>query len=165
MVTLNTAAPVCRATSDLRIAVHQCIDRWRDQLAKRAIEFSIDLEVALPVICRQSLVRALVNKLMEVAVARTFDQPAWQSELSLIGYRGENYVELEVADSGVLIDCDGTWNGFRASRVDKIKDASSEELAQMARTVKGGLWVLPCPQGGMAWTLRLPSEVSETVWW
>ncbi len=131
--------------NDLRVVVRQCLKHWQPKLAQKRCQVTVDLSSSMPVLCQAEDTQTLLSGLFELAVSRLSDG----GELSIVSCRGAGIVELEIADSGATCETR-----------EQAHDRQLVLLQTLALSFGGRILAAPCPQGGMAWTLRLPGRVA-----
>lgn len=154
MIRLHEPDEVYRSANDLRSIVRASLGHWQAVIERQQLVLSLDLNSAMPVLCQAENTLPLVNTLLEMAIRRS----PTHGEVSIVGFRGNAAVELEIADSGACLDDMSRTNAFSAMPRNKKSGGELERLDYQARSFGGRLWCLACPQGGIAWTLYLPSR-------
>jgi hypothetical protein len=114
------------------------------------------LNSSMPVLCQAEDTHSLLQGMFDLTVSRL----AEGDELSIIGCRGSNSVELEIADSGAPLNCELRYDRLTFPPRSVVNDRRLIVLQTLALSFGGRIWATPCPQGGMAWTLRLPARVT-----
>lgn len=137
---------ISHTANDLRVVVRQCIKQWQPKLAQKGCKATIDLNISMPVLCQAEDTYTLLNGLFELAMSRLGEG----GELAIVSCRGAGLVELEIADSGAM-PCESPT---------PVHDRQLVLLQTLALSFGGRVLATPCPQGGMAWTLRLPGRVA-----
>lgn len=147
---------ISHTANDLRPTIRQCIQQWQPTLARNDCKLSIDLNVSMPVLCQAEDTHTLIQGMFDLTIGRL----ARGGELLVVGCRGANSIEFEIADSGLQLNCDvrNDRKIFPPGAV--VHDRQLTVLQTLAQSFQGRIWATPCPQGGMAWTLRLPSRVA-----
>lgn len=156
MLRIYTGDEISRTANDLRTIVRQCIKQWQPTLTAKRCQLSIDLHASLPVLCQSEDTYSLIHGIFEMTIERLPDQ----GELSIVGCRGAGAIELEIADSGNQLDCETRYDRLTFPTRAVVNDRRLAILQNLAMTFGGRMWATPCPQGGMAWTLRLPGRVT-----
>lgn len=146
---------ISHTANDLRTTIRQCIKHWQPLLAQKGCRLTVDLSISMPVLCQAEDTHALLQAMFGLAIGRL----AAGGELSVIGCRGANSVEIEIADSGQQLNCDVGYDRKLFPPKAVVHDRRLTVLQTLAESFQGRIWATPCPQGGMAWTLRLPSRV------
>jgi len=93
---------IAYVANDLRIILRQCWKHWQPVLAAKGCRWTMDLNSSMPVLCQAEDTRPLLQGLFELTVGRLEEG----GELSIVGCRGANAVELEFADSGMVLPCE-----------------------------------------------------------
>ncbi len=148
---------ISHTANDLRSVIRQCIKQWQPKIAAKHGSLTVDLNAALPVLCQAEDTETLINSLFELTINRLPDG----GELSVVGCRTAGVVELEIADSGSILACDVRYDRLTFPTRTVVNDRQLTILQTLALSFGGRIWAAPCPQGGMAWTLRLPARVSN----
>ncbi len=134
--------------------VREVCDALAPQLAAQAIHADLDLPPQLTVLAdRDMLRRATLN-----LVLHALDAMPQGGELAVTGTAGPHGVELEIADSGPGINEE---DGPRLSEPFFTTKSGSTGLGlaiveRIAAAHGGDVSVRNCPQGGAAFTIRLP---------
>ena len=147
---------ISHTANDLRPTIRQCIKHWQPTLAQRGCKLTVDLSGSMPVLCQAEDTHALIQGMFDLTVSRLADG----GELSVVGCRGGNSVEFEIADTGYQLNCDVRYDRKFFPPRAVLNDRRLTLLQTLAQSFQGRIWATPCPQGGMAWTLRLPSRVA-----
>ena len=127
----------------------ECMRDSADNISDKQLQFVIDSDSTLPsCIDRHWFVQAMRN-MLKLAIERS----PCRSEIQLTACQVGDAVEIEVADNGEL----------PIENAAAFRHACSFSLGPIGRDLmatvqaKGAeFWGTSCPQGGMAWTLRLP---------
>ncbi len=143
--------------NDLRTVIRSCMKTWQPELAKKNCKVSCDLSASMPVLCQAEDTLPLLQGMFELTVNRC----AAGGELSIVGCRAANVVELEIADSGNALSCEPRYELRVFPPKSVVNDRQLIVLQNLAVNFGGRIWATPCPQGGMAWTLRLPGRVAN----
>ena len=143
--------------NDLRVIVRQCLKHWQPQIVQKQCQVSVDLSASMPVLCQAEDTLALLNGLFGLAIGRL----SAGGELSVVSCRGAGVVELEIADNGSELECESPADRLVFPPRGLVHDRQLTVLQTLALSFGGRIWCLPCPQGGMAWTLRLPGRVAN----
>ncbi len=157
MLRIYNGEEISHTANDLRIVVRQCIKQWQPVLAQKQCQVTIDLNVSMPVLCQAEDTQSLLSGMFELTVGRLSER----GELSIIGCRSAGAVELEIADSGATLPCDSRLDRLVFPPRAVMRDRQLTVLQALALSFGGRIWATPCPQGGMAWTLRLPGRVAN----
>ena len=142
--------------NDLRPTIRQCIKHWQPLLAEKNCRLTVDLNASMPVLCQAEDTATLIQGMFDLTVGRL----AEGGELSVVGCRGSHAIEFEIADSGQQLKCDSRFDRKIFPPRAVVNNRRLTVLQALAETFQGRIWATPCPQGGMAWTLRLPSRVA-----
>lgn len=147
------------------VEVRQVIDEVCAQFAERAralkVETTIDVPGELGVLADRDMLRMAVANL----VGNALDAMPSGGRLVITSYHGAGGLELEVADSGPGLSDDALRRAFDAFYSTK-RDGAGLGLAKVRRvaTAHGGEVVATnCPEGGAAFTLRIPSRAGRSA--
>lgn len=154
MIRLFEPDEIFRSANDLRTIVRSSLSHWQSAIEQQHLDVSIELNSALPVACQAENTLPLINAILDLAIHRS---PNF-GELSIIGFRSHSRVELEIADSGPATGNASVSIAFSTSARHRKSGSEVERLDYQARSFGGRLSTLACPQGGIAWTLYLPSR-------
>lgn len=147
---------IAYVANDLRIILRQCLKSWQTVLADKGCRCSLDLSASMPVLCQAEDTRPLIQGLFELTVGRL----GTGGELSIVGCRGANAVEVEFADTGSVLQSESPADRVLFPPRAIVRDRHLTILQTLALSFGGRIWATPCPQGGMAWTLRLPARAA-----
>lgn len=155
MLQIFQGEEISHTANDLRSVIRQCIQQWQPLIAQKECRLSVDLSNSMPVLCQAEDTHSLLDGMFDLAVSRL----ATGDELSVIGCRALGSVDLEIADSGAY-----SSNEYRYDRLAfpprSLCNRRLTVLQNCAVSFGGRVWATTCPQGGVAWTLRLPSRVT-----
>jgi signal transduction histidine kinase len=131
------------------------------QLHAQGIETDLDVPIEIRLWAdRDMLRRAIVN-----LVLNALDVMPQGGQLVITAYQGPYGFELEIADSGPGIDEDVRTRIFEPFFTTK-SDGTGLGLAIVYRVAEahgGDILVLNCPEGGAAFTIRIPRRVMEAA--
>ncbi|MCU0958814.1 MAG: HAMP domain-containing histidine kinase [Pirellulaceae bacterium] len=148
-------------TFDLEPLVREVCDALAPQLAAQGIRAELDIPAALSVRAdRDMLRRATLN-----LVLNALDVMPQGGELTVTGTAGPYGVELEIADSGPGIEQSLGPRLFEPFFTTK-RGGTGLGLAIVERIAAahgGTVMARNCPQGGAAFTIRLPARVLEAA--
>jgi signal transduction histidine kinase len=149
-----------RSWSDF--SLRQLVEEVAQSLAKpckdQSIEMLLDVPANLIVTGNRGLIRRAVEHLMLGAIAA---MPKGGS-LWATSAAGPSAVELEIADTGPTLSDDARRHAFD-SPGDTERGASGWELAMVYHIAKihgGAVTAANCPDGGAAFTLRIPRRAA-----
>ncbi len=136
-------------TTDFDQIARECVHESARNLLDKQLEVVIESSSNLPNnIDRYWFVQAIRN-MLKLAIERS----PYHSEIQLTACQVGDAVEIEVADNGELPTESAA--AFRHTRSLNFGPIAREIMATVqARGAE--FWGTSCPQGGMAWTLRLP---------
>lgn len=147
---------ISHTANDLRLTIRQCIKHWQPVITQKNCQLTIDLSASMPVLCQAEDTFSLIQGMFELTVGRLADH----GELSIVGCRSSKLIELEIADSGAPLSCDMRYDRLTFPPRAFVNDRRLTVLQTLAIAFGGRMWATSCPQGGMAWTLRLPARVA-----
>ena len=136
-------------SNDFDQIARECVQESARNLSDKQLEVVIDSNSSLPSnVDRYWFVQAIRN-MLNLAIERS----PYRSEIQLTACRVGDALEVEVADNGELPTESAA--AFRHTRSTSFGPIARELMATVqARGAE--FWGTSCPQGGMAWTLRLP---------
>jgi hypothetical protein len=150
---------------NLRIAPEQQFESPLDQIARECVEQSagmifgkqlrliFDFESYLPLSIDLCWLKQAMLKMLRLAIERSPNC----SEIQLTACCVGDAVELEVADNGDTLSNDSI--AFSHSCSYNFGPIARELLASV-QSRGAEFWGTCCPQGGMAWTLRMPLRMT-----
>ena len=128
---------------------------------QQAVETTIDVPSNLTIVANRKLIRRAMEQLMRHAIAAMPDG----GTLTVTGIAGRDAVELEIANTGESLSDDARLHVFDPSRDEPhgpavwLRNADGREMAAVHRIAElhgGDVTVANCPEGGVAFTLRIP---------
>lgn len=147
---------IAPTANDLRPIIRQCLKKWHVDIARQPATLTVDLAVPLPVLCQAEDTEPLIDEMLRIVISRLVPD----GELSVIGCRAAGIIELEIADSGPQLPCESQQNRWVFPPRVLADTRQLASIQPQAIAFGGRVWATPCPQGGMAWTLRLPSRAT-----
>jgi hypothetical protein len=135
--------------SPLDQIARECVDQSASKIFGKQLQLVVDVESYLPSSFDLSWLKQAMLKMLNLAIERSPDR----SEIQLTACCVGDAVELEVADSGDTLNSDSI--AFRHSCSYNFGPIVRELLASV-QSRGAEFWGTCCPQGGMAWTLRMP---------
>lgn len=153
-------SPVRSATSfSLRELAEDVFWPLRPQCQRQAVKTTIDIPSNLTITANRKLICRAVENLMRHAIAAMPDG----GTLTVTAIVGRDVVELEIADTGASFSDAARLHVFdpSATPVEYAPNADSRELTAVHRIAElhgGDVTVANCPEGGVAFTLRLPQR-------
>ncbi len=149
-----------RSWSDfpLRELVGEVAQSLASTCKDRSIAVILDVPANLVATANRGLIRRAVEHLMRGAIAA---MPKGGS-LWVTSAVGPNAIDLEVADSGPTLSDEARRHAFD-SPGDTERGASGWELAMVYHIAKihgGSVTAANCPEGGVAFTLRIPRRAA-----
>jgi signal transduction histidine kinase len=150
----------CRSwgTFSLRQLVEEVTQSWESRFSCLAIEASIDIPAELMISADRKLLRRAVQHLMLNAVE------AMPHGGSLVATSAVTHdaVELEIADTGPTLSDEARRNIFYSSAGGGRGEAwyALEIVRRIAQLHNGSVTVANCPEGGAAFTLRIPRPIA-----
>ena len=142
-----------RAVSQLDQLARECLIQSADEIFGKQLQLVIDVESHLPNSFDLSWLKQAMLKMLNLAIERSPDH----SEIQLTACCVGDAVELEVADNGDTLNHDS--NAFRHSCSYSFGPIARDLLASV-QSRGAEFWGTCCPQGGMAWTLRMPLRMA-----
>ncbi|MGD9722843.1 MAG: PAS domain-containing sensor histidine kinase [Pirellulales bacterium] len=146
---------------DVRNIVDEvCADLHRE-LAATQIETTIDVPSPLGAVADRAMIRQAVTNLVRNAL----EAMPRGGRLEITSYCGPRGLELEVADSGPGLSDDALSRAFEPFYTTK-RDAAGLGLAQVRHVAQahgGDVLAMNCPEGGAAFTLRLPARAHASA--
>jgi hypothetical protein len=135
--------------SDFTLIAQECVHQSASNIMHKQLQVVIDVDSQLPSSFELGWLKQAMQKMLKLAI----DRSPYRSEIELTACRVGDAVEFEVADSGDTPLEDSL--AFRHSSSFSFSPIARELLASVqARGAE--FWGTSCPQGGMAWTLRMP---------
>jgi signal transduction histidine kinase len=149
-----------RSWSDfsLRALVSEVAQSLASRCKEQSIELILDVPANLTATGNRGLIRRAVEHLMLGAIAA---MPKGGS-LWATSAAGPNSVELEIADTGPTLSDEARRHAFD-SPGDTERGAAGWELAMVYHIAKihgGSVTAANCPEGGVAFTLRIPRRAA-----
>ncbi len=148
MINLKIAATPTNSCNFDRIA-RECVENSAGNILGKQLQVVIDVDTQLPSSIDRSWFMLAIQKMLKLAIERS----PYRSEIQMTACRVGDSVEFEVADNG-----DSTTEysaAFRTSSTTNFGPIARDLLSSVhARGAE--FWGASCPQGGMAWTLRMP---------
>lgn len=145
-------------TFPLRDLVEEVAQSLASQCKDPIIKTTLDIPSNLLVTADPKLIRRAVEHLMLGAIAA---MPNGGSLLATSA-AGPNAIELEIADTGATLSDNARRHAFDPSGTTE-RGASGWELAMVRRIAEihgGKATVANCPEGGVAFTLRIPRRAA-----
>jgi len=141
----------------LRPLVEEIVRRHSPRLTAQLIDTVIDIPADQMVVADRELLRRAVQNLVRSAVAV---MPAGGA-LIVTSAADRNAVELEIADTGPPLSDEARRRAFDPAGTGR-GGAAGHDLAVVRRIADlhgGNVFVANCPEGGVAFTLRIPRPV------
>ena len=135
--------------SPLDQIARECVNQSAGMIFGKQLELVVDVESYLPISFDLNWLKQAIMKMLNLAIERSPNC----SEIQLTACCVGDAVELEVADNGDTIDNEAT--AFRHLCSYKFGPIARDLLASV-QSRGAEFWGTCCPQGGMAWTLRMP---------
>ncbi len=135
--------------SDFDQFARECVENSASNLLGKQLQVTIDVDAQLPSSIDRNWFMQAMQKMLKLAIERS----PYRSEIQMTACRVGDAVEFEVADNG---DSSSEPSAaFRTSSATNFGPIARDLLAAVqARGAE--FWGASCPQGGMAWTLRMP---------
>jgi signal transduction histidine kinase len=152
--------PTCQ-TFDLDSLVMEVCESLAPQLDAQGIRMELDIPVHLAVNADRNMMRRATLNL----ILNALDAMPQGGELAVTGLCGPQGVELEIADSGPGIAGDANRQLFEPFFTTKSGGTGLglTIVDRIAAAHGGSVDVANCPQGGAAFTIRLPAPHTETT--
>ncbi|MEN0109156.1 MAG: ATP-binding protein [Planctomycetota bacterium] len=150
-----------RQPQSTAFVVNDLIEELRESLAPQLAAQSVELETDLPPASVLSADREMIRRAVLNLLLNALDAMPGGGELLVTGCQGVEGFELEVADSGPGlddVDYDRLFEPFFSTKETGIGLGLSV-VAHVAEAHGGEVEATNCPQGGAAFTLRLPSPL------
>jgi signal transduction histidine kinase len=147
-----------RGSFPLRNLVEEVAQSLDSRCKDQAIETTIDVPADLIVAADRTMIRRAVEHLMLGGIAAMPDGGA----LVVTSAAGPESVELEIADTGATLSDEARHHAFDPVGVTE-RGASGWELAMVRRIAElhgGSVLAANCPEGGVAFTLRIPRRAA-----
>lgn len=139
--------------------VEEVVESLAPQLHAQAVEVDLDTPPNIPLWADREMVRRAVLNL----VLNALDVMPGGGELTITAYEGSDGLELEIADSGPGLD--ETHQGRLFEPFFSTKETGTglglSVVAHVADAHGGSIVAENCPQGGAAFTLRLPRPLAR----
>jgi two-component system sensor histidine kinase HydH len=141
--------------------VREVCDAIAPQLAAQGVHAELDLPPQLTVLADRDMLRRATRNL----VLNALDAMPQGGELAVTGTAGPHGIELEIADSGPGIRDEDGPRLFEPFFTTKSGGAGwGLAIVQRIAAAHGGdVSVRNCPQGGAAFTIRLPYRSTEAA--
>jgi hypothetical protein len=152
MFNLKTASEQ-RDLSPLDRIARECVNQSASKIFGKQLQLIIDVESYLPSSIDLSWLKQAMLKMLSLAIERSPDR----SEIQLTACCVGDAVELEVADNGDTLNNDSI--AFRHSCSYSFGPIARDLFASV-QSRGAEFWGTCCPQGGMAWTLRMPLRMA-----
>ncbi len=140
---------------DLCSLVEDVFGSLASRLAAHAIRVELDVPAALSVFADEEQYRRAVRNLALNAVAAM----PYGGTLSATAAAGRGAVELEIADSGLPLAEAALHRAFDSDDDREAAEWSLSAVRRIAELHGGGVTACNCPDGGVAFTLRIPVPV------
>ncbi len=143
----------------LRSLVEEVSQSLADLCRERAIETAIDIPANLKIAADRELYRGAVERLWRGAIAAM----PHGGQLTATSAAGRDGVELEIADTGPALPDDARRHPWDPSALARRPGASAWDLTAVRHVAElhgGTVSAANCPDGGVAFTLRIPAPVA-----
>jgi len=141
-----------------RFDVRQLIDEVLTSIGPQLVAQSIEVCFDVPESDRMSADRSMVRRSVLNLILNAVDAMPDGGELTITSYDGANGFELEIADNGVGLSDEARRRAFEPFYTTK-SGGTGLGLALVQRVAEahgGDVTALNCPDGGAAFTLRIP---------
>lgn len=141
-----------------RFDVRQLVDEVLTSVGPQLVAQSIDVCVDIPESERMSADRSMMRRSVLNLILNAIDAMPDGGELTITSYDGEHGFELEIADSGDGLSDEAQRRAFEPFYTTKSSGTGlGLALVQRVAEAHGGeVTALNCPDGGAAFTLRIP---------
>ncbi len=133
---------------------HDCLQPSAEFVSRKHLSVFFDFDIQIIQIDNGWLMAAL-QRILRLAVDRSPDC----GEIEVTACCVENAVEIEVSDTGETPQELGAVPAFQRLRTPDLGSAYLRDLIYSLRSRGADFWGVACPQGGVAWTLRLPQRI------
>lgn len=144
-----------REPSPLTAIARECFDQSAGDKCGKQLQLVIDAESYLPSSFDVRWLKQSLMKMLRLAIERSPDC----SEIQLTACSVGEAIELEVADNGDTLNDDS--RAFRHNFTPNFGPIARELFASV-QTRGAEFWGTCCPQGGMAWTIRMPMRMAAS---
>jgi signal transduction histidine kinase len=145
----------------VRPLVEEVCSRFEPRIVAAGIQTTIDV----PLGARVAADRDMLATAIENMVANAIDAMPAGGQLVITSYSGQGRFELEIADDGPGLDEMQLRAAFQPFYTTK-HNAAGLGLAVVRRVAEahqGDVAAMNCPEGGAAFTLRLPTRAREAA--
>lgn len=156
----NEGSPWYRKT-DLSLLIRDAIQSLESMLSKSRIHTELSLTTSLNVFVDPDMLRCAIKNLLVNAI----DEMPNGGDLVMTVWQTEAGVEIEVADSGPGIDTEAFERLFNPAFSTKgcRRGSGLAIVQQIIELHQGKVIVENCPEGGAAFTLRVPTQVDRAA--
>jgi len=152
MINLKIAATPTNTSTFDRIA-RECVENSASNILGKQLQVVIDVDAQLPSSIDRRWFMQAMQKMLKLAIERS----PYRSEIQMTACRVGDSVEFEVADNG---DSPSEYSAaFRTSSASNFGPIA-RDLGAAVQARGAEFWGVSCPQGGMAWTLRMPFRLA-----
>ncbi len=133
---------------------HECLQPSAESVSQKHLNILFDFDKQIVNFDSAWLVSAL-QRMLTLAVERSPEC----GEIQVTACCVENALEIEVADVGDTPNEIADVSAFRHGDKQTAGSANIRDWISSIRSRGADFWGVACPQGGMAWTLRLPRRL------
>lgn len=139
-------------TTLLEQVVQHCLTRKSTTIATKRLQVNVDLSSVFAIACDREWLSSIVQQLIDLAI----DRSPSSSHLSMTACQSNGHIEFEIADEGSgedsLPGITSAWYEPKNHPFQRYQ-VSEQDIVRCTR----------CPQGGVAWTLRLPAKSARSA--
>lgn len=141
--------------------VEEVCESFGPQLEAQGIEVDVDVPPQTLLTADRELIRQAVGNL----VLNSVDAMAHGGELVITSYESRGGLELEIADSGPGLNKEELQRAFEPSFTTKPSGAGLglAVVHQIADLHGGTVEAMNCPEGGAAFTMKIPRRAMEAA--
>jgi len=147
--------------TDLSLLICDAVQSLESLLSKNGIHTELSLTRSLNVFVDPDMLRCAIKNLLVNAI----DEMPNGGDLVMTVYQTETSVEIEVADSGPGVDTETFERIFHPAFSTKgcQRGSGLAIVQQIIELHQGKVIVKNCPEGGAAFTLRVPTQVDRAA--
>lgn len=161
MLHFSTHSTPRRTSLNLHSMVTDLFFSLTQTLSEHEIRAIVDIPEDLVVLAdREMLQRAILNLILNA-----LDATGQNGEIVVTSYLGQNLLELEVADTGPGLSEEAMQRSLEPFYTTKNSGIGLglATVDHVARAHGGSVMVHNCPDGGAAYTLRIPQQAMEAA--
>jgi signal transduction histidine kinase len=145
------------------VRVRQLVDEIRDSLAPQLAAQGVNVEIDVPTQAQVSADRDMLRRAVLNVTLNALDAMPEGGSLVITSYQGRGQFELEIADSGEGLSDETRRRAFEPFYTTKSSGTGlGLAIVYHILEVHGGdVTAVNCPEGGAAFTLRIPTAALE----